>query len=256
MRSAPEINLPIDLGDGSTDSIPARLAAEFRRLITETVLSPGDTVPSSRALAAHLGVSRGSVVATYDQLLAEGYLSASPGRSTVVNPHLRRVHPRSAQPDFSEHPEPQSGLDLRPGRPWAADVVTPAWKAAWRQASSTPVDVTVPPVGLPDLRTAWAEHLRRMRAVVRDPAQLIVTGGGREGFGLLLLALADGHPSRLRIGVEEPGYPSLRRVPERYGASVIPVPVDEHGLLVADLPSGSDAPDLLIVTPSCTDHGG
>lgn len=250
MRSAPEINLPVDLGDGSAGSIPGRLAAELRRLISETVLSRGDTVPSSRALATYLGVSRGSVVASYDQLLAEGYLSASPGRSTVVNPHLRRVHPRSEQTDFPEHAEPYAELDLRPGQPWAADVVTPAWKAAWRQASSTPVDVAVPPVGLPELRTAWAEHLRRMRAVVRDPAQLVVTGGGREGFGLLLLALADGNPSRLRVGVEEPGYPSLRRVPERYGASVVPVPVDERGLLVTDLPTGSDAPQVLIVTPS------
>ncbi|HMS38158.1 MAG TPA: PLP-dependent aminotransferase family protein, partial [Arachnia sp.] len=79
--------------------------------------------------------------------------------------------------------------------------------------------------------------------------QLAAALGG-EGFALLLLALGEGRPARLRVGVEEPGYPSLRRVPARFGATVVPVPVDEHGLRVADLPAGVDALDLLIVTPS------
>ncbi|WP_297105219.1 MocR-like pyridoxine biosynthesis transcription factor PdxR [Tessaracoccus sp.] len=257
MRSTPEIALPLLLDRGPGEgSLPARIAAEFRRLIGETVLAPGDVVPSSRALAAHLGVSRGSVVAAYDQLLAEGYLSATVGRSTVVNPHLRRVHPAlravSVRPlrDGPTTSGAPATLDLRPGQPWAADVVGAAWKAAWREASAARVDGTVPAMGLPKLRSAWAEHLRRMRAVLRDPAQIAVSGGGREGFALLLLALGEGNPSRLRVGVEEPGYPSLRRVPTRFGATVVPVPVDERGLRVEDLPAGSDAPDLLIVTPS------
>lgn len=248
MRSTPEITLPLTLdGDGS---LPVQVAAELRRLIAELVLAPGDALPSSRALAMHLGISRGSVVAAYDQLLAEGYLSAAAGSSTVVNPQLRQVHPRPVPPVPPEAAEPGCDLDLRPGRPWSAEVVGPAWKAAWRQAAGISVDQTVPPLGLPELRGAWAEHLRRMRAVVRDPAQLAVTGGGREGLGLLLLALADGDPRRLRVGVEEPGYPSLRRVPARYGATVLPLPVDANGLRVKDLPTGTDAPDLLVVTPS------
>ena len=251
MRNAPEITVPIRLGgEEGQSTIPAQLAGELRRLISETVLSPGDAVPSTRALAAHLSVSRGSVVAGYDQLLAEGYLSAVAGRSTVVNPKLRRVYPsvKSVTPPMAA--EASSELDLRPGQPWARDVVGPAWKSAWRQASAASVEESVPALGLMELRAAWAEHLRRMRAVVRDPSQLAVTGGGREGFGLLLLALADGNPARLRVGVEEPGYPSLRKVPARLGAKVVPMRVDERGLRVADLPTGSDAPDVLVVTPS------
>ena len=246
MRSSPEITLPLELrGEGS---LPMQLAAELRRLIGETVLAPGETLPSTRALAAHLGVARGTVVAAYDQLLAEGYLTASTGRSTIVNPQLRHAAPRPARPVVHEPAEPRTGLDLRPGRPATSAVVGPAWKAAWRQASLGPVDVALPPLGLPELREAWADHLRRARAVVRDPRQLAVTGGGREGLALLLMALSGGRA--LRVGVEEPGYPSLRRVPARFGASVLPVPVDEHGLRVTDLPTGADAPDVLVVTPS------
>lgn len=279
MRTAPEITLPLELsGDGS---LPTQLAAELRRLIGETVLVPGEALPSTRALAAHLGLSRGSVVAAYDQLLAEGYLSASAGRSTIVNPQLRRTFPLPLRPAIRKAAEPRGLLDLRPGRPSTTDLVSPAWKAAWRQASLGPADTPVPPLGLPALREAWADHLRRTRAVVRDPGQLAVTGGGREGLALLLLALSGarsddssalrqhprepsdgiaeealgqpargGRPRLLRVAVEEPGYPSLRRVPARLGASVLPVPVDEQGLRVSDLPIGADAPDVLVVTPS------
>ena len=274
MRSSPEVTLPLDLRALTVlapdqhgahrphggASLPARIVAELRRLITETVLAPGDALPSTRALAGHLGVSRGTVVAAYDQLLAEGYLTAAAGRSTIVNPQLRRVHPQPGAPLATHHAGPPAGvrsplvsdrtLDLRPGEPWADDVVGPAWKAAWRQASITRLDAELPPLGLPALRDAWAEHLRRMRAVVRDPGQIAVTGGGREGLALLLLALADGRPTTLRVGVEDPGYPSLRKVPARLGASVIGMPADERGLRTDALPTGAPVPDVIIVTPS------
>ena len=248
MRTTPEITLPLELrGEGT---LPVLLAADLRRLIGETVLAPGEALPSTRALAAHLGISRGSVVAGYDQLLAEGYLQARPGGSTVVNPQLRRTPPRPVRPSAREPVEPPVRLDLRPGRPGTAEVVGPAWKAAWRQASLVPADAAIPPLGLPALREAWADHLRRTRAVVREPGQLAVTGGGREGLALLLLALRDVRSGPLRVGVEEPGYPSLRKVPVRLGATVLPLRVDGQGLRVADLPTGADAPDVLVVTPS------
>jgi GntR family transcriptional regulator/MocR family aminotransferase len=248
VRSAPEITLPVRIDRTGADPLPAQLTDRLRELIADDLLAPGDTLPSTRALAAHLQVSRGTVVAAYEQLLAEGYLSAAAGRSTVVNPQLLRVHPRAPRAHRHQPQEPGPALDLSPGRPWAQDVAGPAWRAAWRQASAVPADTPLPVLGLPALRLAWSEHLRRMRAVVRDPAQIAVTGGGREGFALVLLALSGSRP--LRVAVEEPGYPSLRRVPARFGASVLPLPVDEHGLRVADLPTGRAAPDLLLVTPS------
>jgi len=253
VRRTPEITLPVRLdGDGP---LPGRLATGLRELIISAVLAPGDALPSSRALAEHLGLSRGTVVAGYDQLLAEGYLSAAPGRSTVVNPQLRRVHPRPTPAPAPVAVAAPATLDLRPGRPWTDEVVGAAWKAAWRRASTEPVNEEVPSLGLLQLRRAWAEHLRRMRAVVWNPEQVAVTAGGREGFGLLLAALSDpnlqaGQGRPLRVGVEEPGYPSLRRVPSHYGAQVLPLRTDDHGLAVADLPTGSEAPDVVLVTPS------
>ncbi len=248
MRRTPEITLPLRLDRDSPDPLPAQLSDRLRALVADGVLVPGDALPSTRALAAHLAVSRGSVVTAYDQLLAEGYLSAASGRSTMVNPLLRRVHPRRSTAHRSPATPPVPAHDLRPGRPWVEEVVGAAWKSAWRQASATPADQAVPVLGVPALRQAWAEHLRLMRAVVVDPAQIAVTGGGREGLALLLLSLARERP--LRVAVEEPGYPSLRRVPPRFGAILVPLPVDANGLRVTDLPTGPDAPDVLLVTPS------
>ncbi|PKQ24162.1 MAG: PLP-dependent aminotransferase family protein [Actinobacteria bacterium HGW-Actinobacteria-5] len=248
MRRTPEITLPLRLDRDSPEPLPAQLAAGLRELARNGVLAPGDALPSTRALADHLNVSRGTVVAGYDQLLAEGYLSAAIGRSTVVNPLLRRVHPRRPPAHRPPPTETASRYDLRPGLPWPDEVVGAAWKAAWRQASATPASRPAPVLGLPELRVAWADHLRLMRAVIADPGQIVVTGGGREGLALGLLALAGGRP--LRVAVEEPGYPSLRRVPPRFGATLMPLPVDAKGLRVTDLPVGRDAPDVLLVTPS------
>lgn len=256
MRTTPEITLVIPLsGDGP---LPVRLAGGLRHLIGVGALRAGDPVPSSRALAAHLGISRGSVITAFDQLLAEGFLSASPGAATIVNPQLRRVQPRQPSPaEIPEPPRPEL-LDLRPGQPWTDGVVGPAWKAAWRQASIEPVNAKVPAIGLPVLRAEWSDHLRRMRAVVRDPAQIVVTAGGREGLALVLRTLARTNPGpgwlrvpeKLRVGVEEPGYPSLRRVLTHFGCEIIALPTDSRGLQVGQLPVGMAAPDVILVTPS------
>ena len=258
MRTSPEITLPLRLEPGRP--LPAQLIEQLRELIGSGVLSPGDAVPSSRALAAHLGSSRGTVVAAYDQLLAEGYLSASTGRSTIVNPQLRRLQSRPLPVAVAAPMTPEPTLDLRPGLPWVTDLVDAAWRSAWRRASVASLDADLPNFGLPELRSEWADHLRRMRGVVRSPEQVAVTAGGREGLGLMMLALRpmdagaqatipDG-PRVVRVGVEEPGYPSLRKVPGRFGAKIVPLPTDEHGLLTSDLPTGSAAPELVLVTPS------
>lgn len=247
MRRTPEITLSIELRQGA-GTWPEQIAGGLRELIGRRVLTPGDPVPSSRALARHLGLSRGSVLAAYEQLLAEGYLSAHPGGATMINPQLRQLQPQSVSTTRPVSNPPAAKLDLRPGRPWVGDVIGPAWKAAWRRASSAPADVYPPALGLEDLRREWADHLRRMRGVVPDPAQLAVTGGGREGLALILLALGGG--PRLRVGVEDPGYPSLRRVPQRLGATVVPLPADDQGLITESLPTGSAAPEVLLVTPS------
>lgn len=254
MRTQREVTLPLHLDASSGAPLVAQLVDAFRRLLADGALRPGDALPSTRALAAHLGLARGTVVAAFEQLAAEGWFEGQPGRATLVNPRLDDVHPdararrqaatgtagavSARKVDASVEPR----IDLRPGRPMDAGVVGAEWRAAWRRAADAPVDVAVDPLGWPDLRAAIADHLRR-RGVVCSPSEIVVTAGGRDGLDLLLRA------SRVsRVGVEEPGYPSLRRAVARAGVPIVPLPADEHGLITAGLPD--DAPDLVIVTPS------
>lgn len=245
MRTAREVVLPLTLDRGSADPLPAQLSRGFRELLAAGILTPGDPLPATRALAEHLGVSRGTVVAAYEQLLAEGWFVASGGRDTRVNPKLRAVRP--AQAFVAPAPESPSCtpdlIDLRPGRPHQASIAGAEWRSAWRRAADESLDVPELLLGWPPLRTAIAEHLRRMRALVRDPGHIAITAGGREGLALLLKAAG------IRsVGVEDPGFPSLRRVIEAAGAEVRSLPTDERGLVTDSLPE--DPPDMVLVTPS------
>ena len=76
----------IELDRSRPRGLRAQVEDEVKHAIRDGRLPPGTLLPSSRALAADLGVTRGVVVAAYDQLLAEGYLSSRPGAGTIVNP--------------------------------------------------------------------------------------------------------------------------------------------------------------------------
>ncbi|HHV21762.1 MAG TPA: winged helix-turn-helix transcriptional regulator, partial [Propionibacterium sp.] len=132
--------LPIQVRRGE-GPLPDQIVAEIRRLLTDGVLVADDPLPSTRALAARLGVSRGSVVAAYEQLLAEGWLVAHGGRGTRVNPKVRAVRPPSADPAPISAPAPAPAaalIDLRPGRPMESSLVDATWRSAWRRAADEP----------------------------------------------------------------------------------------------------------------------
>lgn len=261
--ATPVLELPIDLSRQASTPLPAQLAAELRRAIDRGTLRPGETLPATRTLAASLGVARGVVVAAYEQLVAEGYLIAGHGRGTRVRPELAATgHPagralrrtgapaaRSAFAAASRVPATRTRPQppLAPGTPDTSAVDRPAWRAAWRLAAGR-AHVEAPDLGDPRLRAAIAEHLRQTRATNRAAADVIVTAGARDGLGLLLTALGTTSGRRLVVGVEDPGYPSLRRVAIRHGAHIVALPVDADGLDPSQLPDG--LLDLVIVTPS------
>ena len=126
MRTTAEVTLPVTLARDDGRPLPVQLADALRGLVLDGWVPPGDPVPSTRSLARAASVSRGTVVAAYEQLTAEGFLTARPGSATVVNPRLRALHPHPGR-SGPEPPPPVQGrplIDLRPGRPWTADVAT------------------------------------------------------------------------------------------------------------------------------------
>ncbi|ALN16984.1 GntR family transcriptional regulator [Acidipropionibacterium acidipropionici] len=240
------VNLPIRVDPGDGRRLPVQVADAVRELIASGVLSPGDALPSTRSTARRLNLSRGTVTAAFDQLQAEGYLVAAHGSGTTVNPELERLHaepgPRPEPPVRHDPPL----VDLRPGIPDTDTLADSTWRGAWREQVARPGAVPDDPMGDLDLRLEICDHLRRMRGLVTSPDKVGVTAGAREGLSAMLRVWAGAEP--LTIGVESPGYPSLRRVPAALGHRTVDLATDADGLQTARLPGS--APDAVLVTPS------
>ena len=106
---------------------------ELRAAIRSGRLAPGTSLPSSRALAADLGVTRGVVVDAYDQLVAEGYLRSQQGSGTVVN----AAAPGARRPSPPVPGRPVVDIDFRPGLPDLDLFPRAAWMRATREAMQT-----------------------------------------------------------------------------------------------------------------------
>jgi GntR family transcriptional regulator / MocR family aminotransferase len=244
-------NLPIVVDRADGDPLAAQVSTQVRAAVTHGALHAGDRLPSTRDLAATLGVSRTVVTTAYASLFAEGWLEGRHGSGTYVAdvasaPPAPARAPADADAPGPREPAPGAGslVELRPGIPWAAGIDPAAWRRAWRYAGSQPPSPWPDPHGLPELRAELAAYLRRSRALCVSPADVLVTRGVSGGLALLAAALL--RPGD-RAGVEEPGYPAAREVLTRAGAQVVPCRVDAHGVVPEELPGDLR---LLYTTPA------
>jgi GntR family transcriptional regulator / MocR family aminotransferase len=185
-------------------------------------------MPSSRALAGDLEVSRRLVVDAYAQLLAEGYFVSRRGAGTYV---------ASAAALAEEIQQARNGgslqFDFFPGAPDLASFPRTLWLRTMREVlrSAPPAAFAYPdPRGSLELRRALAGYLRRVRGVVAEPESMVICAGATQGLALLGRALARG--GTREIAVEDPGLPPHRAVLAYAGLEVQSAPVDEDGLNV------------------------
>jgi len=241
--TSPEVLVELDRS--RPRGLRAQVEDELRDAIRSGRLAPGTLLPSSRALAADLGVTRGVIVAAYDQLVAEGYLASRHGSGTVVNAAAQGAPP----PPSRRSNAPPVLIDFRPGLPDLDLFPRAAWLRATRVALQTmPRDDLGygDPRGLPRLRQAAADYLARVRGVSADEGRVLICGGFGHGFSLVARVLHDlGHEV---VAVEDPGYDGARDVLATAGVRHQGVAVDEEGLVVDDLRrSGVRA---VVITPA------
>jgi GntR family transcriptional regulator/MocR family aminotransferase len=232
-------------------SLRSQLESALRHAIRTGRLAPGTRLPSSRALAIDLGVTRGVVVDAYDQLRAEGYIATRPGGGTTVNPHAQApTEPSDRAPGSTAAAPPTPALyDFRPGRPDLSLVPRQAWQRAWRDGFGRLPDGQLgygDPKGLPVLRQALADYLGRVRGVIADPDHIVVGNGFSHGLSLTAEALQRAGIDT--IALEDPGQPGLQHVVEGAGARSVPCPVDGDGLDVEALTSAGHR--AVLVTPA------
>lgn len=198
----------------------------LRQAIRENRLGPGTAVPSTRTLADDLGVSRGVVVEAYDQLIAEGYLFASPGSATRVTTSARRAAAARGEPEKTVYE-----LDFRPGHPDLRSFPREAWGRSSRKAlqilSSHQLGYG-DPRGTPELRSALSEYLARARGTVGSANQLIICTGCAQALSIAARVLRK--EGVKRIALENPGHPDIQRIITHAGLATVPVPVDQDGV--------------------------
>jgi GntR family transcriptional regulator / MocR family aminotransferase len=224
-------------------ALRVQLEEQLRAGVRSGRLHAGTALPSTRVLAAELGVARGVVVEAYGQLVAEGFLVARRGSATRV----ARVAPAAAPAPAPVARLPAVRFDLRPESADRGAFPRRAWLAASRRALAAAADADLGYgawAGAPPLRAALAAYLGRARGVVAEPDHIVVTAGITQAIALLagLLHARGGR----RVVVEEPGFWPHRTILQRAGMELELTGVDGGGLRTEALPRAAAA----LVTPA------
>lgn len=245
-----------------------------------TSFPPGARLPSSRELARDLGVSRNTVVAAYEQLLAEGAIESrvasgffaagfaagfadaaagsadagAPARTdtTLHEPQSRyaRRSRRFHDPhDVSCHHGARYRFDC--GTPSTNPALTTAWARELARAATYTPSCSPGPQGLPALRVAICDYLSRRRGVVATPDDILVVCGTQQAIALTARIILDEGDE---VAIEEPHYFATRQVLLVNGAQLQGIPVDAEGLVSEALPASP--PRMICVTPSHQFPGG
>ena len=264
----------VDLrGEGALND---RVYRSLRQAILDGRLTAAERLPSTRALAADLGVSRKAVALAFMRLGDEGYVEGRVGAGTFVaatipdavpqrsnrrrststespalqlSSYARRVLAQRPWPPPGARPVEALPYDFHYGSPAFTDFPHATWsRLVTRRARAISVASMRygRAMGFAPLRLAIAGYLSRVRGVAATADQVIVVNGSQQALDLIVRLLVD--PGD-RVVFEEPGYHGARHIVTAAGGRLMPAAVDEHGLDVSRLPRGRGV-RFAYVTPS------
>jgi GntR family transcriptional regulator/MocR family aminotransferase len=257
------------------------LHQQLYRQIRDELVSAGvndgaSRLPSSRALAANLGISRLTVNLALEKLTTEGYLRARVGSGTFVAHPLPEAYLSAQKPKLARAPEAPPRLsirvkaipDKRAGKQFdygIAGAPGVSFVPALAALDEFPIEIWerlraqvlarkgahllqyASSRGDPDLRKAIAAYLCDYRGARCHSDQIVITAGTQQAMTIAALALVN----RGEIAwIEDPGFYQARRAFGFAGAKVIPRPVDREGIVIAQPSKKQGAPKIIYVTPS------
>lgn len=259
------------IAPGSGQTLQAQIRQAIVAAILDKQISSKMPLPSCRVLAKKLGVARGTVVLAFQQLVDQGFLVARERRGHFVNPEVL-VTPDKPRQDRSKR---EGSVDWQArSKSSAQDLPKPVKPEDWQKSAYPFIYGQFDPSLFPT--TEWRECNRMALAVLeinnwasdmfeRDdpllveqiqarmlpkrgifasPDEIMVTLGAQNALYMLAtLLMAKG----THIAVEDPGYPDARSIFRLAGAETVPVPVDEEGLIVDEIPEDCE---FAFVTPS------
>lgn len=243
-------------------NLSGEIYRQIRRAITDGRLRPGDCLPASRDLARSLQVSRTTVTVAYDRLAGEGFLTSRIGAGTFVSHHLAPAPKESRRTSGAGALQPRqlwdsiqlsrafaqpAEFDFRTGLPDASLFPHETWRRLLLRelrAQAATAGVYDESGGHRGLREAIARHVGVSRGVQVSANDVTITNGAQQAHDLIARALIS--PGD-RVAVEDPGYAPPRYLFSSLGARVQGVAVDEEGMVVEAIASGTR---LVYVTPS------
>ncbi len=265
-----ELSLVLDTSSAAT--LQAQVFEQIRTMILEGQLKPGKPLPPSRLLAERVQVSRNTVVLAYERLADEGYIESRGTAGTFVSaalpddlmsttrfglagsldsteagcpPFLLGYSGRRVGIVYPDRKRP--AYDFWVGRPAANSFPASIWRRILsRKLADSGFALTEygDPAGLADLRVAIADHLGPARGMAVAESQVIITSGSQDGLNLFCRLFQNrGRP----IYIENPCYQGAAYLFKEQGYPLLPVPVDDNGLIVDLLPREQGA---VYVTPS------
>ena len=257
----------------------ANLYRQLHDAIVDGRLAAGSRLPATRQAGAFLGVSRNTAIEVYERLLHERLVFSRPGSGTFVAAHSKRISatppatgsqaidPRISPFWHSEDPAAALGywqrddeavtpgerlIDLRPAvidsRLFPFDRLRQSFTLQLRRMENRPAAFRGPNgnQGNFHLRGAIMDHVAVTRSVACLADDIVVTAGAQQAFDLIARILV--RPGQTRVAIEDPGYPPMRVPFLAAGATIVPIPVDDAGLRVDQIPR-----DVQIVC-TCPSH--
>lgn len=220
----------------------------LRDLIVQGELPVGSRLPASRVLAKRFSVSRSSVVAAFEMLIAEGFATAQRGAGTFVSAViLKHKNNNENQTTFFEDHEPgigSLGLSVPDRRSWE---IFRKLMGNCSRRSDPKYYYSVNPLGGQRLREAIALYLKSTRGVQCAPEQILITSGTQQSLDLVSRALFS---EKQTVIMESPGYSRAYALFHHAGHKVVSVGVDNEGIDISEVEKLSGRNAALFVTPS------
>lgn len=273
----PLFEIKLDLKPRGSREASRSLHHELRAAILDGRLAAGSKLPATRRSAAFFGVSRNTAAEVYERLVTEGHAVTRHGAGTYVAERTARPSARGIAEvsgvqrlnkfwlradvtaamgfwqDAHDSPPARKGAlaDFRPAmvdsRLFPLDVFRRVSAKQLRGLERRPATYKSAQgnQGNYHLRRAIIKHIAITRAVACQPEDILVTSGAQQAFDLLARALVTPHETT--VALEDPGYPPMRVAFAAAGAKLVPVGIDEEGLIIEKLPADVR---VICVTPS------
>ncbi len=253
-------------------TLQLQIRQQLINAITDGLIRPNDSLPSSRILAKDLNVARNTIIAAYKELEFDGYITAKERQGYFVNKKLYANYSKTNKNDFSDSnstewidrlitKKPSTKINIKKSEDWQRlpysftvgqldQTLIPfyEWREVVRHSSTVPEikkwNIDHVDSDDPSLIKQIQSKVLPKRGIWANQNQILITSGSQNAIYILSSLLVK---EQTVVGIENPGYPDVRNLLSFKTENIAPIPVDDEGLVVNSINTNFD---LIYTTPS------